>query len=96
MSESIDIDHVAQLARIRLSPEEKTAYAAQLGDILNFVRQLESVDVTGVEPTSHAFPVVNVLDDDEPSEPFTQAQALMNAPLARNGQIEVPKVVDEA
>lgn len=96
MSQSIDIDHVAMLARIELSAQEKAAYAAQLQDILNFVRQLESVDVSGVEPISHAFPVVNVLDDDEPSMPFAPEEALLNAPRAREQQFEVPKVVDDA
>lgn len=96
MSQDIDIDHVAMLARIRLSAEEKAAYAAQLKDILAYVRQLEQVDVTNVEPTSHAFPVVNVLDEDEPGPVFTPQQALMNAPRQRDNQIEVPKVVDEA
>ncbi len=96
MSEQIDIEHVAMLARIRLSAEEKAAYAAQLEDILNYVRQLETVDVTGVEPTSHAFPVVNVLDDDEPGAVFPAEKALMNAPKQREKQVEVPKVVDEA
>lgn len=96
MSEPIDIDHVALLARIELSAQEKAAYAAQLEDILNYVRQLEGVDVSQVEPTSHAFPVVNVLDDDEPSVAFTPEEALRNAPRQRDHQFEVPKVVDDA
>jgi len=96
MSDPIDIDHVAMLARIELSAQEKAAYAAQLQDILNYVRQLEEVDVSHVEPTSHAFPVVNVLDDDEPSAAFTPEETLRNAPRQRDRQFEVPKVVDDA
>ena len=94
--DTFNIDHIAQLARIELSAQEKATFAAQLGDILNYVRQLERVDVTGVEPLSHAFPVVNVLDDDTPTDTFTPQEALANAPRQRDGQFEVPKVVDEA
>ena len=77
-----------------LSDKEKETYAAQLGDILGFFRKLDSVDITGIEPMAHAFPVSNVWDDDEVREPFTPERALMNAPAVRDNQIVVPKVVE--
>ena len=95
-SPAIDIDYVANLARLDLTAEEKTRFAAQLGDILAYFEKLNAVDVTGVEPMAHAFPVFNVLDDDIEQPGFTPAEALRNAPATRDNQILVPKVVDDA
>ncbi len=64
---SLDIEHVAELARLALTPEEKTAFAQQLGDVLQHIAQLAKVDVTGVEPTAHAFAVHNVWGVDVPA-----------------------------
>ncbi|MGF1448809.1 MAG: Asp-tRNA(Asn)/Glu-tRNA(Gln) amidotransferase subunit GatC [Opitutales bacterium] len=96
MQTDIDIDYVARLARIALTPEEKAKFGAQLGQVLEHFQKLEAIDVDGVEPMAHAFDVVNVLDADEPTEPFTPEQALRNAPARRDNQIVVPKVVDDA
>ncbi len=62
----LNIDHVARLARLALTPEEKAAFARQLGDVLHHIEQLGKVDVAQVEPTAHAYPIVNVWDADEP------------------------------
>jgi aspartyl-tRNA(Asn)/glutamyl-tRNA(Gln) amidotransferase subunit C len=93
---SVDIDYVANLARLDLSVEEKVRFAAQLGDILAYFEKLNAVDVTGVEPMAHAFPVFNVLDEDVEQPGFTPAEALRNAPAQRDNQFLVPKVVDDA
>ncbi|MCF3651804.1 Asp-tRNA(Asn)/Glu-tRNA(Gln) amidotransferase subunit GatC [Synoicihabitans lomoniglobus] len=90
----LDIDRVAHLARIALTPEEKTAYAAQLGDVLKHIKQLEQVDVTGVEPTAHAFAVENVWADDVAQGGLPVEEALRNAPQQRQNMIVVPKVVE--
>ncbi len=95
-SDKIDIDYVAKLARLDLSEEEKQTFTAQLGDILGYVDKLSDVDVSGVEPMAHAFPLENVLDEDEPREPLTVVEALRNAPAQRDNQIVVPKVVEDA
>src|SRR4051794_13649198 len=79
----INIDYVANLARLALTPEEKVRYARQLGDILHYVEKLKEVDVTGVEPTAHAAPVFNVWRDDIPQAGLTVEQALRNAPAQR-------------
>lgn len=92
----LDIDYVAQLARLALTDEEKRRFAQQLGDILSHVKQLEAVDVAGVEPTAHAFDVVNVWQEDLPVAPLPLEAALQNAPATRDGMIVVPKVVEEA
>ena len=61
----IDVKYVAHLARISLSPEEEQKLSAQLGNILGYIEKLKEVDVSGVEPTAHAFPLVNVTRPDE-------------------------------
>lgn len=91
----IDIDYVAQLARLALSEEEKATFARQLGDILGYVAQLQEVNVDGIEPTAHAMTLENVWTEDEPAPPLAREDALRNAPAARDGMFVVPKVVEE-
>ncbi len=92
--DDLKLDHVAALARIALTPEEKARFATQLGDVLAYVAQLNEVDVSGVEPTAHAFPVVNVWADDVPVAGLSVEEALRNAPERRDHMFVVPKVVD--
>jgi aspartyl-tRNA(Asn)/glutamyl-tRNA(Gln) amidotransferase subunit C len=94
MPADLDIDHIARLARIDLTPEEKTAFSAQLGDVLAHIEKLKQVDVARVEPTAHGFPIYNVWQADEPGPTLTPEQALLNAPAQRDGMISVPKVVE--
>ncbi len=96
MSQSADlnIDHVAHLARLALTPEEKATFAQQLGDVLHHIEQLETVDVTGVEPTAHAAPVFNVWADDVVQAGLPVELALKNAPSQRDHMVVVPKVVE--
>jgi aspartyl-tRNA(Asn)/glutamyl-tRNA(Gln) amidotransferase subunit C len=90
----LDIDHVAKLARIALTPEERAQFARQLGDVLASIERLKQVDVSGVEPTAHAFPVENVWADDVPQPGLPAAAALCNAPAQRDQMVVVPKVVE--
>lgn len=90
----LNIDYVANLARLALSPEEKARYARQLGDILHYVDKLKQVDVSGVEATAHATPVFNVWREDVAQPGLTVEAALRNAPAQREQMIAVPKVVE--
>ena len=90
----LNIDHVAKLARLALTPEEKATFAAQLGTVLHHVEGLSKVDVRGVEPTAHAFAVSNVWQDDAARPGLPVEQALRNAPAQRDHMIVVPKVVE--
>jgi aspartyl-tRNA(Asn)/glutamyl-tRNA(Gln) amidotransferase subunit C len=90
----LNIDHVAYLARLALTPEEKAKFATQLGDVLTYIEQLKKVDVSGVEPTAHAYPVFNVWADDVAQPGLPVELALKNAPAQRNNMIVVPKVVE--
>ena len=90
----LDLDHVARLARIALTPEEKAKFSAQIGDVLTYIAQLKEVDVSGVEPTAHAFPVHNVWAEDVAQPGLAVEAALRNAPAQRDNMVAVPKVVE--
>lgn len=93
-SSSFDVRQIAQLARLALSPEEVATFQSQLSNILAHVEQLKSVDVSGVEPTTYAQPVFNVLRKDEIREGLERDVVLANAPKSANGLIVVTKVVE--
>jgi aspartyl-tRNA(Asn)/glutamyl-tRNA(Gln) amidotransferase subunit C len=92
----MNIEYVANLARIALTEEEKARYGAQLGHILEYFQRLRAVDVEGVEPSAHAFDLENVWQADTPQPGLDPLAALRNAPAQRDNQIVVPKVVDDA
>ena len=89
-----DVTYVARLARISLSPEEEQKLSAQLGNILSYIEKLKQADVSGVEPTAHAFPLVNVARPDEVRASMSNEDALRNAPAKANGLFIVPKIVE--
>lgn len=91
----IDVSYVAQLARLELSPEEKTRLEGQLGHVLEYVDQLRNLNVDGIEPTAHAIPMVNVFRDDKSRPSLPIEQALKNAPQRMNDLFVVPKVVED-
>lgn len=91
---TLDVRHLARLARLNLTEEETAAFQAQLGQVLEYVKSLEALDVSGVEPTAHAAPVFNVFRPDEPREGFTPEEALANAPRKANNLFIVTKVVE--
>ena len=94
-SPQLDVDYVANLARIELTASEKEKFHSQFGDILKYFDKLEEVDVEEVEPTAHAFPRHNVWDPDIPRPGFSADEALSNAPEKRQDQVVVPKVIEE-
>ncbi len=89
-----DIQYVSRLSRVRLTPDEEQRLGAQLGNILGYIEKLKEVDVTGVEPTAHAFPLVNVTRPDVVTGSLTNEQALRNAPSRSAGLFVVPKIVE--
>ena len=90
----MDIKYVANLARITLTPEEEEKLGAQLGNILHFIEKLNRLDVSQVEPTAHAVPLVNVTRADEVRPSLPTEEALRNAPAKANGLFLVPKIVE--
>jgi aspartyl-tRNA(Asn)/glutamyl-tRNA(Gln) amidotransferase subunit C len=94
MRSNIDIKYVAHLARLSLTPEEEQKFGDQLGNVLGYIEKLKEVDVTGVEPTAHAFPMVNVTRPDEVRPSMPHEDALRNAPAQANGLFLAPKIVE--
>jgi len=92
--DAFDINYVAELARLELSADEKSKLDVQLGDILKYVDQLREVDVTGVEPTAHSVPLVNVTRPDVVRGSLSHEEAMGNAPRQANGLFIVPKIVE--
>ncbi len=93
-ADRMDVRYVAGLARMVLSDEEATQLQLQLDDILAFVGELKSLDVSGVEATNSAGVSSIMWREDVPSEGLSREAALSNAPLARNEQFVVPKVIE--
>ncbi|MDR2845469.1 MAG: Asp-tRNA(Asn)/Glu-tRNA(Gln) amidotransferase subunit GatC [Puniceicoccales bacterium] len=92
---SIDLEHLAKLARIALSDAEKIRFGKELDTILSYFKQLDEVVVEGVEPSAHAFPVYNVLRDDTSGPTLDTAVLQRIAPAFRDEQVAVPRVVDD-
>jgi aspartyl-tRNA(Asn)/glutamyl-tRNA(Gln) amidotransferase subunit C len=90
----INVKYVAHLARLALTPDEEKVIGDQLGNILTYIEKLKEVDVSGVEPTAHAFPLKNVTRKDEVRPSLSQEEALKNAPAQANGLFLVPKIVE--
>ncbi|MCA1957903.1 MAG: Asp-tRNA(Asn)/Glu-tRNA(Gln) amidotransferase subunit GatC [Nitrospira sp.] len=89
------VEHVALLARLRLTDEEKDVFAKQLSQILDHVEQLNRYDTTGVEPTATVIGQVNVFRDDEVRPSLPVEQALANAPDREGDGFHVPKIIEE-
>ncbi len=89
-----DVKYVAHLARIELTPAEEQKLGAQLNHILGYVEKLKELDVSQVEPTAHAVPMVNVTRPDEVRAGLSNDEALRNAPAKANGLFIVPKIVE--
>ncbi len=90
----LDVKYVAHLARLHLTSDEEQKFGAQLGQILGYIEKLNELDVSGVEPTAHAVPLVNVTRSDAVRPSLTNEDALRNAPAKANGLFIVPKIVE--
>jgi aspartyl-tRNA(Asn)/glutamyl-tRNA(Gln) amidotransferase subunit C len=91
---NLDVQYVARLARLQLTPEEEQTFGAQLGQVLDYIEKLKQVDVSGIEPTPHPVPMVNVTRPDEVRPSLPNEAALRNAPARANGLFIVPKIVE--
>jgi len=89
-----EVEHVAKLARLELSEEEKDRLTDQLSNILTYVEKLNELDTTGVEPTAHVLDIKNVMRDDIATPSLPQDRALANAPEKAAGHYKVPKIIE--
>jgi len=88
-----DVEHVARLARLTFTEEEKKLYAQQLSTILLYIDKLNELDTKDIEPTSHAIRLKNAFRDDEVKKSISQDRSLSNAPRKDKGSFVVPKVI---
>jgi aspartyl-tRNA(Asn)/glutamyl-tRNA(Gln) amidotransferase subunit C len=90
-----DVLHVARLARLELAEAELETMRQQLNSILTYIDRLAELDITGVEPTSHAVPLVNVMRDDEVVPSFPRDEMLRNAPDRVGELVRVPRILED-
>lgn len=89
-----DVEKVAGLARLGLSPEEKEKLGEQLNDILVYMEKLDELDTSDIKPLAHILPLKNVLREDKVREELAQEEALKNAPEKKDGFFKVPRVIE--
>lgn len=87
-----EVDHVARLARLHFEEEELARLQPELGQIIDYIQQLSQLDLSGLEVTSHAVALNNVLRPDEPLPGLSQEEATANGPDVERGQFVVPKI----
>jgi aspartyl-tRNA(Asn)/glutamyl-tRNA(Gln) amidotransferase subunit C len=93
---SDDVAHVARLARLRLSDDELAVFTDQLEAVLEHAADVEALDVEGVPPTSHPYPLRNVMRPDEVVPSLDRDEVLAQAPEVEDHQFKVPPVLGEA
>ena len=93
-SPDLDVAYVARLARLDLSAEETALFQTQLARVLEHAARLREVNVEGIEPAAHTFPIFDVLREDEARAGLTQEEALRNAPHTAQDLFIVTKVVE--
>ena len=89
-----DIEHIAMLARIDLTEEEKELFGSQLSSILDCMEKLNELDTSDIEPTSHVLSLQNVMREDTVRESIPREDALMNAPSHTEKFYRVPKIIE--
>jgi aspartyl-tRNA(Asn)/glutamyl-tRNA(Gln) amidotransferase subunit C len=88
------VDHVARLARLELSAEERQRFTRQLASILEYCAKLDELSTEHVEPTSHVLAMTNVFRDDVAGAPLPREAALAGAPEQEDGFFRVPAVIE--
>ncbi len=89
-----DVEYLAHLARIQLSPEELQRFSGQLDEILAYVEKLKKAKTEGAPPTSHVLPLTNVFREDKLQPSLSNEAALANAPSREGPYFKVPQIID--
>jgi aspartyl-tRNA(Asn)/glutamyl-tRNA(Gln) amidotransferase subunit C len=87
------VEHVAWLARVELSEEEKELFVRQLNEILEHFQKIDRVDAEGVPPTYHVLDLMNICRRDEVVPSIGEESALHNAPKSKEGYFKAPRIV---
>ncbi|MBT3924099.1 MAG: Asp-tRNA(Asn)/Glu-tRNA(Gln) amidotransferase subunit GatC [Nitrospina sp.] len=94
MTKIIDIEHVARLARLKLTPDEKERLSGQMGTILEYIEKLNELNTDEVEPTAHVLGLNNVFREDEPAvKPLADHNLISESPAHDKGHYEVPQII---
>ena len=88
------VEHIAELARLALSDDEKARYQEQLSAILEYAERLQAVDTSTIPPTATVLPLRNVMRADEPRDSMSREDVLANAPQAEADCFRVQAVLD--
>ena len=88
------IEHIAKLALLDLSEEEKENLSKELGDILNYFKKLDNLDTSEIEPTIHPIDGLNnVFREDEPWESLSNEEATQNTKYKQDGYFKAPRIL---
>ena len=88
-----EVEHVAELARLQLSYEEKERLTEQMNQILEYMEKLNELDTVDAVPTSHAIDLNNAFREDEVRDSLSRGESLENAPESNEEEFVVPKVI---
>lgn len=91
-----DVAHVARLARLEIAPDQLDMFTGQLAAILEHAEDVAALDLAEVPPTSHPYPLVNVLRDDVATPTLSNRDAVAGAPQPEDGRFRVPTILGEA
>jgi aspartyl-tRNA(Asn)/glutamyl-tRNA(Gln) amidotransferase subunit C len=90
-----DVEKIAHLARLELTPAEKAQYLEQLTAVLDYAEMLNELDLDGIQPTAHAIAQENVMREDAAAPGLTIDEVLFNAPKQAQNQFLIQSVLDE-
>ncbi len=90
------VDHVARLARLDLTDDERDRMRAELTQILEHAERIQALDLDGVPPTSHSVSIRNAMRPDEVTPSLEPGEVLANAPEVEDGRIKVPRIIEDA
>lgn len=90
----MEIEHIALLARLKLTDREKKLFSRQLGSIIEYIDKLNKLNTSNVEPTSHVLEIKNVFREDILMPSLPREEALQNAPEKDDSFYRVPKIIE--
>ena len=89
----MDIEHLAKLARLKLTDAEKELFSKQMGTVIKYIEKLSELDTKNIEPTAHVLGLNNVFRDDAVKKPLTVQDPINDSPAHSKGHYEVPKII---
>lgn len=89
-----EVEHIADLARLELTEEEKSRFREQLSAILDYAARLQALDTSGISPTASVLQARSILRRDQARPGLSLEELMKNAPQAENGQFRVPPILE--